>query len=190
MGSLGATLVAFLRLAEGHETVPHADPSALLRAAALGAASGSRSASGIAAVAVTSRADDTGAVASWLGSSVGTTVATTAAAVELVADQLPGVPSRLAPQGLVPRLVLGATSAVAVARRDGYDSVPPALVAAASAAAVAVLGARLRAAAHRCFGSDRPGALAEDALALLLAWLGARRQAVAAPESTLRPFRR
>jgi uncharacterized membrane protein len=190
MGSRGAALVAVLRVADGRETVPHADPAALLRAVALGAASGSRSASGIAAVAVTSRADDTGVVASWLGSRPGTTLATVAAAAELVADKLPGAPSRLAPQGLLLRLVLGATSAAAVARRDGYDSVSPTLVAAAAAVGAAVLGARMRAAAHHWFGSDRPGAFAEDALALLLAWLGARRQAAAAPETTLRPFRR
>jgi uncharacterized membrane protein len=185
-----ATLVAVSHIAEGRETVPHADLAALLRAAALGAASGSRSTFGTAGVALTSRADETGAVASRLGGRLGTALTVLAASGELVADKLPGVPSRLAPQALVPRLALGATSAAAVARRDGHDSVRPALVGAASAVGGAVLGTWLRAAAQRRFGSDRPGAFAEDVLAALLAWLGARRQAVAAPETTARPFRR
>jgi uncharacterized membrane protein len=36
--------------------------------------------------------------------------------------------------------------------------------------------ARIRALAARRFGSDLPGAFAEDALAATLAWLGARRR--------------
>jgi uncharacterized membrane protein len=186
-----ATLIAVSRVAEGREAVPHASPAALLRAAALGASSGSRSASGIAAVALTSRADDTGTVASQLGGRTASTLTALAAAGELVADKLPGVPSRLAPVGLVPRIALGATSATAVARRDGHDSALPGLVGAAAAAGTAVLGVRLRAAAQRRLGTDRPGALTEDALAALLGWLGARRPAAAAsPETTVRPLRR
>jgi uncharacterized membrane protein len=184
--------MAFLvsALLPGHDAVPHADPAALLRAAALGAASGSRSVSGLAGVAFTSRADDIGTVAARLGGRPGTALAALVSVGELVADKQPGVPSRLAPVGLVPRLALGATSAAAVARRDGHGSVLPALVGAASALGAAVLGVRLRAAAERRFGSDRPGAFAEDALAAMLAWLGARRPAAAAPETTVRPFRR
>jgi uncharacterized membrane protein len=186
-----ATLVSVSRVAEGREAVPRARPAALLRAAALGAASGSRSAAGIAAVALTSRSDDTGPVASRLGGRTGGTLSTLAAAGELVADKLPGVPSRLAPQGLVPRAALGATSAAAVAERDGHDPTLPGLVGAAAAVGTAVLGVRLRAAAQRRFGSDRPGAVAEDVLAALLGWLGARRPAAAdAPETTARPLRR
>ncbi|HYH30389.1 MAG TPA: hypothetical protein VD903_08390 [Pseudonocardia sp.] len=186
-----ATLVAVSRVAEGREAVPHASPSALLRAAALGAATGARSTAGITAVALTSRPDDTGAVASRLGGRAGSALAVVAAAGELVADKTPGVPSRIAPPGLVPRIALGATSASAVARRDGHDNALPGLIGAASAVGAAVLGVRLRAVAARRFGTDKPGALAEDALAALLGWLGARRPAAAAaPETTVRPLRR
>lgn len=186
-----ATLVSVSRVAEGREPVPQASPAALLRAAALGAASGCRSATGIAAVAQSSRSDDTGAVASRLGSRTGGALTGLAAAGELVADKLPAVPSRLAPLGLAPRVALGATSAAAVARRDGHDPALPGLVGAASAVGAAVLGVRLRAAAERRFGSDKPGALAEDAVAALLGWLGARRPApTGAPETTVRPLRR
>jgi uncharacterized membrane protein len=44
-----------------------------------------------------------------------------------------------------------------------------------AAVATAFLAVRARAAAAERFGSDRPGAVVEDALAALLAWLGARR---------------
>ncbi|TQM45423.1 DUF4126 family protein [Pseudonocardia cypriaca] len=170
-----ATLVSVARVAEGREPVPQASPAALLRAAALGAASGSRSVTGLAAVALTSRPGDTGPVASRLGGRTGSAVSSLAAAGELVADKLPGVPSRLAPLGLIPRAAFGATSAAAVARRDGHDPTLPGLVGAAAAIGTAVLGVQLRAAAQRRFGSDRPGALAEDVIAAALGWLGARR---------------
>jgi uncharacterized membrane protein len=170
-----ATLVAISRVAEGREPVPTSSPSTLLRAAALGAATGSRSTAGIAAIAFTSGPDEPGGVASRLGSRRSTVVSGLAAAGELVADKLPGTPSRLAPAGLLPRAALGATSAAAMAQRDKADPVLPALVGLASAAAASVLGVRLRAASAHRFGSDKPGAFAEDALTALLGWFGARR---------------
>jgi uncharacterized membrane protein len=186
-----STLVSVSRVAEVREVVPPASPAALLRAVALGAASGSRSATGLAAVALTSRPDDTGPVASRLGGRPGSTLSGIAAAGELVADKLPNVPSRLAPLGLIPRVVAGATSAAAVARRDGHDPTLPGLVGAAAAIGAAVLGVRLRAAAQRRFGSDRPGAVAEDVLAAALGWLGAHRPTAAAPpQTTARPLAR
>jgi uncharacterized membrane protein len=186
-----SVLVSVSRVAEGREVVPPASRAALLRAAALGASSGSRSVTGLAAVAITSRPDDTGPVASLVGGRTGNTFSILAAAGELVADKLPNVPSRLAPLGLVPRATLGAASAAAVARRDGHDPTLPGLVGAAAAVGTAVLGVHLRAMAHRRFGSDRPGAVAEDLLAAVLGWLGARRPSAAAPlETTERPLRR
>lgn len=151
--------------------------AALLRAAALGAATGSRSTAGVAAVALTSRRGDRGPLASGLGSTTGTAATGLLAAAELVADKLPATPSRLAPQGVAPRTLLAGTSAAAVARRDGHDPVLPAFVSAAGAVGMSVLGVRLRALAAQRFGSDRPGAFAEDGLAALLGWLGARRPA-------------
>jgi uncharacterized membrane protein len=114
-------------------------------------------------------------VAARLGSRTGKTLTGVAAAGELVADKLPGVPSRLGPPGLVPRVALGATSAAATARRDGSDPAVAGLVGLAAAVAGAVLGSRWRAVAQRRLGTDLPGALIEDAATALLAYVGTRR---------------
>jgi uncharacterized membrane protein len=147
----------------------------LLHALALGAASGARSSAGLAAVALTSKPTDHGAVAAKLGGRVGTAVTALMAVGELVVDKLPATPSRLAVQGLVPRLVLGATAAGTQANRAGRPVVIPALVGAAGAAGFSYLGARFRDVAQKRFGSDRPGAIAEDVAAAALGYLGARR---------------
>jgi uncharacterized membrane protein len=70
--------------------------------------------------------------------------------------------------------VLGATSAAAAAARAGEDQDLPALLGAGAALVSAAVGIRLRAVARERLGSDLPGALAEDAVAALLGWLGAR----------------
>jgi uncharacterized membrane protein len=158
------------RVAPAGTTLP-----ALLRAAALGAASGSRSTAGVTAVALASRRGDPGPLASGLGSTAGTATSGVLALGEVVADKLPFVPSRLAGPALGGRVLLGGTAAAAEARRDGHDPVVPALVGAAGAAGSAVLFARLRGVAAGRFGSDKPGAFLEDGLAALLGWLGARR---------------
>ncbi len=175
------TLVGLSRVAESREPLPVTNASALLRAAAIGAASGSRSTAGVAALALTSSPESPGPVASRLGGRTGTALSSLAAAGELVADQLPTTPSRLNPAGLVARAALGATSAAALARRDGHDPALAGLVAVGAAIGAAVLGVRWRAAAQRRWGSDRPGAVLEDAAAALLAYAGARRT------NTLRP---
>lgn len=147
----------------------------LLRAFALGAASGARSASGLAAVALTSSTRDPGPLAPRLGGRAGTAIVALLAAGELVVDKLPVTPSRLAAPALVSRLALGASSALAVAQREGRPTAVPAVAGAAGAVAAAVLGARWRAFAARRFGSDLPGALLEDAATALLGWAAARR---------------
>jgi uncharacterized membrane protein len=172
-----ATLRAAAAAEEERVPVAPARPSALLRAVALGAASGSRSTAGVTAVALASARGDRGVLASGLGSTAGTVTAGVLAAGELVADKLPTTPSRLAPPSLGGRLLLGGTSAAAVARRDGHDPVLPAFVGAASALGMSVLGSRLRGVAAQRFGSDKPGAFLEDGLAAALGWLGARRRA-------------
>jgi uncharacterized membrane protein len=172
-----ATLAAVAAAEEERTVAVPAPGSMLLRAAALGAASGSRSTAGVTAVALTSTRGDRGRIASGLGSTAGTAISGVLAAGELVADKLPTTPSRLAPPALGPRGLLGGSAAAAVARRDGHDPVLPALVGAASALGTAVLGVRLRAAAAQRFGSDKPGAFLEDGLAAALGWLGARRAA-------------
>lgn len=178
----GVTTHATLRAAAAAEEsrVAPVRPSlpALLRAAALGAASGSRSTAGVTAVALVSRRGDRGRLASGLGSTPGTATSGALALGELVADKLPFVPSRLGAPALAGRVALGGTAAVAQARRDGHDPLVPALVGAASAAGSAVLLSRLRGVAAQRFGSDRPGAFLEDGVAALLGWLGARRPRV------------
>ena len=173
-----ATLAA-AAAAEEERTAPVRTPlPTLLRAAALGAASGSRSTAGVAAVALASRRGDPGRLASGLGSTAGTVTSGVLALGELVGDKLPTTPSRLAAPALGGRVLLGGTAAAAEARRDGHDPVVPALVGAAGAVGAAVLFARLRGVAADRFGSDMPGAFVEDGLAALLGWLGARRPAV------------
>jgi len=147
----------------------------LVRSLALGAATGARSATGIAAVALTSTAKDPDPLVARLGGRGGSGVTAVAALGELVADKLPVVPSRLGPPGLAPRVALGAASTAALARRAREPAPLPALVGAAGAVGGAVAGSRWRALAHRRFGSDRPGALIEDAVAALLAWYATRR---------------
>jgi uncharacterized membrane protein len=170
-----ATLVEAARAEEERTPAVRPPATTLLRAAALGAASGSRSMMGITMVALTSRRDDRGRLASALGSTAGKVGTGLAAAGELVVDKLPATPSRLAPPALVPRGLFGGASSAAVARRDGADSALPALVGAGSALGAAVLGARLRGVAARRFGSDLPGAFLEDGVAAALGWWGARR---------------
>ncbi|MFC6091722.1 hypothetical protein [Saccharothrix lopnurensis] len=147
---------------------------ALLRAAALGAASGARSTAGLTSIALTSSRADTG-IARSLGGRAGSVVTGLAAVGELLADKHPSTPSRLGLPGLLPRLVLGATAGAGLARREGRSVVPAAVAAAVAAAAWSVLGNRLRARLGDGFGSDLPGALAEDAAAFGLAWFGGRR---------------
>jgi uncharacterized membrane protein len=170
-----ATLVAVARVAEQREAVRPPRPGVLLRAAALGAASGSRSTAGITALAATSTRDDRGAVAARLGSPAGTVLSSLAAVGEVVGDKLPATPARTSLPALLPRAAVGALAAGGLATRDGDDPAVPAVVGLVTAVAAAVLAVRARAAAAQLFGSDLPGAFAEDALAGLLGWLGARR---------------
>lgn len=152
-------------------------PSAadLGRAVALGAATGCRSAAGVTALALRSTPGDAGA-AGHLAGRTSRTLLGLLAVGELGGDKHPSAPGRVSAPGLAPRVALGAASCGATARRDGVQSGVPALLGAATAAGTAVAGMRARAAAQRRFGSDLPGALAEDAVAGLLAWAGTRRR--------------
>lgn len=96
------------------------------------------------------------------------------AAGELVIDKLPATPSRLAPQGIVPRLALGALAASLSARERHASWLAAAVLGASSAAVAAKLGhdARARLARH---APDPAVALVEDALALAAAAAGASR---------------
>src|SRR4051812_4720045 len=147
----------------------------LVRTAALGAATGARSSAGIAALAFTSHPADDGRIASALGSRRGRLVAAVMGAGELVADKLPVTPGRTGLSGLAPRVVLGAVAAAGLAGREGARPALPVLVGVGTAVAAAFLGERLRGVAAGRFGSDLPGAVIEDACAVLLGLRGARR---------------
>lgn len=136
----------------------------LLRAALAGFATGCRSQSALAAYELTSTHSRPRRLAAALG-----------AAGELVGDKLPMTPSRLSPVGLGARLLLGAVTGASLAGRGGTARVPAALIGSGAAAATSFLGVRARAMLAERFGSDLPGAFAEDGVALALAGLAVRR---------------
>jgi uncharacterized membrane protein len=147
---------------------PQAPAAALLgRAAALGAATGMRSTVALAALIL--RRDD--GLPAALRHPAARPAAALADAGELVADKLPGTPSRLEPPGLVGRVV-SASLAGAVLARSGHRRPLPAMAiasAAALAAAKICHDARAELARHL---PDPAVAVAEDALAIGLATLG------------------
>jgi uncharacterized membrane protein len=136
----------------------------------LGAASGLRSQLGVAAVVA--RSDPS--LPSMFREPWIKRLLLAAAAGELVVDKLPGTPSRLAPQGIVPRLVLGALAASLSAQTRRAAWPPAAALGASSAAIAAWLGHDVRARVAR-HAPDPAVALAEDALALGAAVAGASR---------------
>ncbi len=149
-----------------------------VHAALAGAASGSRSFTGLAALILTTPGDakqqpDRTLARPWVKA-----VAGLAAAGEISADKLPNAPSRLDPPGLASRLAGAAAAGAIIARRTGDDS--PAQVAGCVAASVgaavatAWLGSRWRSWAGSRFGHDWIGAVMEDATAVSLATAAAR----------------
>ncbi|MEU5876237.1 hypothetical protein [Spirillospora sp. NPDC047279] len=173
-----ATLTALFRADEdldsGGPTVERPARSELVRAAALGAATGCRSSAGFTALALRSDRTDPG-VAGRLAHPAGKTLTGLMSATELGVDKHPATPARVSPQGLVPRLAFAAAAGKAVARRDGVRGGTSALLAATAAAGSATAGFRLRGVAARRFGSDLPGAFIEDAATAFLGWFGTRR---------------
>jgi uncharacterized membrane protein len=135
--------------------------NSLVRAGLLGAATGARSATPLAALAAHGGRR-------WVK-----VIATAAAGGELVADKLPGIPSRVKPAPLAARIVTGALAAGLDAHRRDRGVVTPVLIGASAAAAASYVGAWWRAfAAARGFAW--PAALAEDGTAILLASTAAR----------------
>lgn len=92
---------------------------------------------------------------------------------ELVTDQLPSTPSRTVPVQFGTRLVVGALCGAAIVAGGG--SLAAGAAAGIAGAVIGTLGGRaLRARLAAAFGSDRPAALLEDAIAiagaLLVVW--------------------
>jgi uncharacterized membrane protein len=143
----------------------------LARAALIAAANGSRSLIGLGALALA------GAPRGPLHRRAVRTPLVVASGAELVIDKLPSTPSRLRPAGLAPRVALGAACAAQLWRRDP-SARPGATVAVgalggALAFGAAHAGARWRALAATRWGSDLPGAVVEDGVALTLALIAA-----------------
>ena len=84
---------------------------------------------------------------------------------ELVTDQLPSTPSRTVPVAFGTRIVTGGLSGAAIGAGNGV--LVGGLVAGTLGAIIGTLGGRaFRAQLAKAFGSDRPAAFIEDALAI------------------------
>ena len=92
-------------------------------------------------------------------------VLTVLAVGELVADQLPSMPSRTAPLGFGARIVSGAVSGAAVGTSAG--TIVGGMIAGIAGAVIGTLeGHALRAQLAKAFRRDRPAAFIEDAIAI------------------------
>jgi uncharacterized membrane protein len=101
----------------------------------------------------------------FLGYTVTVTIFTVLAIAELVTDQLPSTPSRTVPLQFGTRLVVGALTGGAIGASGG--SLVTGAIAGIVGAIVGTLGGRAaRGQLAAAFGSDRPAALIEDAIAI------------------------
>ncbi|MFD1825389.1 MULTISPECIES: hypothetical protein [Mumia] len=95
-------------------------------------------------------------------------------AAELVGDKLPRTPSRLKAAPLAGRVASGALTGSLLAGSGGVSRLVPAAVGAGAALAGSYAGAAWRGAWARTGRPDLPAALAEDAVAVGLAYAGYR----------------
>lgn len=147
------------------------------RAVTLGFAAGLRSMTPLAWLSRTSNLDPepTNAVEEMLNSPTARIVTSMLASGELIGDKLPITPSRLKPGPLAGRLGIGALAGMRICRRYHQSLVVGAILGAASATAGSFAGnyARTRLAERIKVLSFVLG-LAEDGLAVGLAWLAVR----------------
>jgi uncharacterized membrane protein len=144
----------------------------MLGAALLGAATGLRSQSGIAAVA---GGRDTEGLPAVLAGPGARAVVTAGALGELVIDKLPKTGSRLEPGPLAARFILGGLAGGQLARARHHPALPAAGLAAMAALISAKVGHDLRVALAKKL-NDPVAAVLEDAatVALALAAIGRR----------------
>jgi len=105
----------------------------------------------------------------FLGNVWARLILTIFALVELVTDQLPSTPSRTVPVQFGARIVTGGLSGAAVGASAGAStgSMIGGLIAGIIGAIIGTLGGRgFRARLASAFGSDRPAAFIEDAVAI------------------------
>lgn len=95
-------------------------------------------------------------------------VLTLAALGELVTDQLPSTPSRKVPAQFGARIFMGGLSGAAIGI-GAQAALPGLALGVVGAVAGTFGGAAARSAMAKAFGSDRPAALIEDAVAIVLA---------------------
>jgi uncharacterized membrane protein len=160
-----------------------------VHAALAGAATGSRSLTGLAALILATPGDAKRQPDRALGRPWVKAVAGLAATGEISADKLPSAPSRLNVPGLGSRLAAAAAAGVIIARRAPENDSSARLagcVAASVGAAVATawLGTRWRSWAASRFGHDWIGAVMEDATAITLATAAARPASVPPREAS------
>jgi len=110
--------------------------------------------------------DLSGSWASFMGATITPWIFTILAIIELITDQLPSTPSRKVPPQFIARVISGAFSGAVLGAVSG--SWIGGLIAGAVGAVIGTLGgADLRGRLATAFGSDRPAALIEDAVAIL-----------------------
>lgn len=146
-----------------------------VRALVLGVATGGRSSSGLAALALTTRSDPGSGWVSRLGGGWGRGLSTAAALGELALDKSPRAASRLAPPALTGRVLAGLVAGAALARRFQARPLAPALLTAGGVVAGGVAGSWWRAYAASRGWNPLAAALAEDTVVIALAAAAARR---------------
>jgi uncharacterized membrane protein len=138
----------------------------------IGAASGLRSFTGVAAVALAARYGRLPLLHTrleWLRAALPAGAALVLALGELVADKLPAVPRRTLPAPLVFRFATGALCGAALATAAAQPWLLPGMLGGGSAVAAAYAGFGARRAVTSRGTKDLPVALVEDAIAILLA---------------------
>jgi uncharacterized membrane protein len=103
----------------------------------------------------------------FMGSMITVAIFTVLAVVELVTDKLPATPSRLAPPGLIARIVTGGLSGATVAAAGGGAWIVGAILGALGGVVGAFVGNRTRSALVRALKCpDFVIAVAEDLVAI------------------------
>ncbi|HWU16095.1 MAG TPA: DUF4126 family protein [Devosia sp.] len=112
--------------------------------------------------------DFSGTPFSFIGALPTVIILTIVAIAELVSDQLPNTPSRKVPMQFGARIVLGALAGALLLTGSWIIG---AVLGAVGAAIGTLGGAEARSRLAASFGSDRPAALIEDAVAIIAALL-------------------